>query len=205
VFSLLLRGFVFGFAIAATPGPVFFLCLRRTLVQGRLYGLLSGFGVATVDGFYATVATFGIAAATSVFLEIRRPLEVIGFVGLAALGTSILLQTPRPDEAPPAPSARGLAWAYLSTAGVTLANPATILSFAALAATLGLGTGGSGWRPALVAAGVFIGSVSWWCVLFLAGSWLRPRLTAPVLRGISIFSGLAIFALSLASIYLATA
>ncbi|HXN91535.1 MAG TPA: LysE family transporter [Candidatus Sulfotelmatobacter sp.] len=205
MFSLLLRGFVFGFAIAAAPGPVFFLCLRRTLVQGRAHGLLSGLGVATADGFYATVATFGVAAAMTVFLEIRRPLEVIGFVGLAALGTTIILQRPRPDDAQAAPSARGLAWAYLSTAGVTLANPATILSFAALAATLGVGTGGSGWRPALVAAGVSIGSMAWWCLLVLAASWLRPRLTAPVLRGISIFSGMAIFALSLASLYSAFA
>ena len=39
--SLLLRGFVLGLAIAASPGPIFFLCVRRTLIQGRLAGLLS--------------------------------------------------------------------------------------------------------------------------------------------------------------------
>ena len=65
MFSFVLRGFALGFAVAASPGPIFFLCVRRTLVQGRLYGLLSGFGVATVDGFYAALATFGVAALTA--------------------------------------------------------------------------------------------------------------------------------------------
>ena len=32
--SALLRGLILGFAIAASPGPIFFLCLRRTLTRG---------------------------------------------------------------------------------------------------------------------------------------------------------------------------
>ncbi len=60
--SVLLRGFALGLAIAASPGPIFFLCLRRTLVKGWLNGLVSGFGVATADGFYAAVAAFGVGA-----------------------------------------------------------------------------------------------------------------------------------------------
>jgi threonine/homoserine/homoserine lactone efflux protein len=203
VFSLLLRGFVFGFAVAATPGPIFFLCLRRTLVQGRLYGLLSGFGVATVDAAYAVVATVGVAAVLTVFVEVRRPLVVIGGVLLFALGTTILLQRPKPAAEAAPPTARGLAWAYLSTAGATLANPATILSFAALAATLGLGTGGSLVRPASVVIGVVAGSATCYCLLVLGASWLRPRLTSRAMRGINIVSGLAIVALSLVAAYTA--
>ena len=76
--SLLLRGFVLGFAVAASPGPIFFLCLRRTLLRGRLYGLLSGLGVATADAFYAAIAAFGVAAVTTAIAAGRRPLAVIG-------------------------------------------------------------------------------------------------------------------------------
>ena len=68
MFSLLLRGFALGFAVAASPGPIFFLCVRRTLTQGRLTGLASGLGVATADGFYAAIATFGVAALTTAFV-----------------------------------------------------------------------------------------------------------------------------------------
>ena len=156
MFSLLLRGFALGFAIAASPGPIFFLCVRRTLLQGRLAGVFSGFGVATADAFYAAIATFGVAALAAAFVAGRRPLAVVG--------------------------------------------GGTIISFAALAATLGLGTGGSFVRPALVVGGVLLGSAAWWCILVVATSLLRARMTPAVVRGISTFSGLAIAVLGILAV-----
>ena len=102
--SLLLRGFALGFAVAASPGPIFFLCLRRTLVRGPVYGLFSGFGVATADGLYAALATFGVAALTTAFVGGRRPLALIGGAALVVLGVRILLERPKADEAPTATS-----------------------------------------------------------------------------------------------------
>jgi threonine/homoserine/homoserine lactone efflux protein len=91
VSSLLLRGFVLGFAVAATPGPIFFLCLRRTLVRGWLNGLVSGFGVATADGFYAAVAAFGISAIATAISAERRWLALGGGALLVVLGLRIAL------------------------------------------------------------------------------------------------------------------
>jgi threonine/homoserine/homoserine lactone efflux protein len=201
VFSLLLRGFALGFAIAASPGPIFFLCVRRTLVQGRLAGLFSGFGVATADGFYATIATFGVAALTTAFVAGRRPLAIVGGAVLVVLGASILMERRRSAvNGPPVTTGRGLVWAYISTLGLTITNPATIVSFAALAATLGLGTGGSLLRPAAVALGVLLGSAAWWCVLVVAAGLLRARLLPRVVQGISTFSGLAIAVLGILAV-----
>jgi threonine/homoserine/homoserine lactone efflux protein len=200
VLSLLLRGFALGFAIAASPGPIFFLCVRRTLVQGRLTGLFSGFGVATADGFYATIATLGVAALTTAFVAGRRPLTLMGGAVLIVLGVRILFERARAAEPAAATTRRGLAWAYASTLGLTITNPATIVSFAALAATLGFGTGGSLVRPASVVAGVLLGSAAWWCILVVAASLLRARLTPSVVRGISAFSGLAIAVLGILAV-----
>jgi threonine/homoserine/homoserine lactone efflux protein len=197
---MLLRGFALGFAIAASPGPIFFLCVRRTLVQGRVAGLFSGFGVATADGFYAAIATFGVAVLTTVFIAGRRPLAVVGGVILVLLGASILMARGRTAEAAPAVGGRGIAWAYASTLGLTIANPTTVVSFAALAATIGLGTGGSLVRPALVVIGVFLGSAAWWCILVFGASQLRARLTPAVVRGISTFSGVAISVLGILAV-----
>jgi threonine/homoserine/homoserine lactone efflux protein len=203
VFSLLLRGFVLGFAVAASPGPIFFLCVRRTIVSGRVSGLFSGFGVATADGFYAAIATFGVTALTTAFAAGRRPLAVVGGVILVGLGLSFLLA--RTQEAPDAPATSairgpGVAWAYASTLGLTITNPATIVSFAALAATLGLGTSGSLLLPSLVVLGVVLGSLTWWCVLVLGISAVRARLTPRVVRGIGTFSGLAIGVLGILAV-----
>ena len=199
--SLLLRGFALGFAVAASPGPIFFLCLRRSLLRGRLYGLVSGLGVATADGIYAAVASVGLAAVATAAIGFRRPLALIGGAVLVVLAVRILLERRQdPSEVAPA-TGSGLAWAYGSTLGLTITNPATIISFAALAATLGLGAGAGFVRPAALVAGVLLGSAAWWCLLALAASSLRGRLTPTFIRRISTFSGLAIAILGMLAIY----
>lgn len=194
--SLVLRGFALGFAIAAAPGPIFFLCLRRSLVKGWLNGLVSGFGVATADGFYAAFGAFGVGAITTVLTGERRWLALAGGALLVVLGVRIIIDRPKTVEAPAANGA-GLAWAYLSTLGLTITNPATIISFAALAASLGVGIRGGYLRPALLVAGVLLGSLTWWCVLAVLASRLRARITPRIVRGISTISGLAIAGLGL--------
>jgi threonine/homoserine/homoserine lactone efflux protein len=201
--SVLLRGFALGFLIAASPGPIFFLCLRRTLSRGWLTGLVSGFGVATADGFYAALAAFGIGAVTSVLAGERRWLALVGGAVLVLLGLRGLLERPKTVEAASSSHGSGLAWAYLSTLGLTIANPSTIISFAALVATLGIGTGAGGgaFLPALLVLGVFAGSATWWCVLASLAAGVRARLTPRVLRGISTLSGLAIAGLGMLALY----
>jgi threonine/homoserine/homoserine lactone efflux protein len=201
VSSLLLRGFALGFAVAASPGPIAFLCLRRTLLGGRLYGIVSGLGVATADGFYAAVASLGVAVVATAIASGRRPLAVVGGVVLILLGARILLERRQEDTQAPAVTRGGLAWAYASTLGLTITNPATILSFAALAATLGPSAGGGLARPAVLVAGVLLGSATWWCLLAIAASRLRNRMTPALVRAISTFSGLAIAVLGMLAVY----
>jgi hypothetical protein len=66
----------------------------------------------------------------------------------------------------------GLLGAFTATFGLTLATPATILSFVAVFAGLGIAGAGS-WREAAVpVAGVFAGSALWW--LMLSGGVAAP-------------------------------
>jgi threonine/homoserine/homoserine lactone efflux protein len=198
--SILVRGFLLGFVIAASPGPIFFLCLRPTLARGWLTGLVSGLGVATADGFYAALAAFGVGAVTTVLVGGRFWLALIGGSLLVLLGLRIVLDRPKTDEAAPSTSGLGLGWAYASTLGLTITNPSTIISFAALAATLGIGLNGGWLPPTVLVVGVFAGSAAWWFVLAGLGTSLRARVTPRVVRGISTLSGLAIAALGLLAI-----
>jgi len=196
VASLLIRGFALGFAIAASPGPIFFLCLRRSLLRGWLTGLVSGLGVATADAFYAAVAVFGVAAVvTTTLAPVARWLALAGGLALVFIGIRAVVSTPATREATTSTTRTGLAWAYTSILGLTITNPATIISFAALAAALGAGLSGSWTRPALVVAGVGLGSASWWLILAAITAALRARVTPTVARTIGIVSGLAIAAL----------
>jgi len=57
--AFLLNGFVIGISIAASVGPISVLCIRRTLAEGRLFGIVSGLRGATGDAIYGCVAGFG--------------------------------------------------------------------------------------------------------------------------------------------------
>jgi len=50
--DLLLRGLILGLSIAAPVGPIGVLCIRRTLSDGQVAGLVSGLGAATADALY---------------------------------------------------------------------------------------------------------------------------------------------------------
>jgi len=200
VASLLVRGFAFGFLIAASPGPIFFLCLRRTLLRGWPTGVVSGLGVATADAFYAAIAVFGIAAVTTVLAGGAKALTLVGGAALIGVGLSAVRDKPREAGTAAQTTSRGLAWAYASTLGLTVTNPTTIVSFIALAAALGAGLRGGFAPPAVVVAGVALGSATWWSVLAALAAILRARITPSVARWIGLVSGLAIAAIGVVAV-----
>lgn len=66
--GFLIRGLAIGLAIAAPVGPIGVLCIRRTLADGRLAGLVTGLGAATADGVYGAVAAFGLMVVTDLLI-----------------------------------------------------------------------------------------------------------------------------------------
>jgi len=60
--EIFLQGCVVGFIIASPIGPVGVLCIRRTLTEGRLVGLVTVFGAATADALYGLIAGLGLTA-----------------------------------------------------------------------------------------------------------------------------------------------
>ena len=197
--ALVLRGFILGFTIAAAVGPISLLVIRRTIAQGRLYGLVSGFGVATADATYGSIAAFGLAAITDVLVNARVALGLAGGVFLLGLAWQTIRSSPT-EAATPAPTGRrGYAGAYLSILALTMANPMTILSFGALFAGLGVTTGATG-GAASVVVGVLLGSATWWVVLTTVVGRLRGRMTSSWIQRINIGSGVLIGAFALVAI-----
>ena len=197
--ALFTRGFVLGFTIAAAVGPISLLCIRRTLAEGRAVGFASGLGVATADAIYGAIAAFGLTAITDVLVDWRRALGLIGGIFLLWLAWRTFRAVPGTAAEEVARPRRGLPGAYLSTLGLTLTNPMTILSFAALFVGLGV-TGGDAAGAAVLTLGVFAGSGAWWVVLVTAVGAMRSRITPMWLRRVNIVSGLLIGAFALVAI-----
>jgi len=186
------RGLVVGFAIAAAIGPIGLLCIRRTMRDGFAVGLASGLGAATADGLYATVAALGLTAVADALVAGRRPLGAAGGAFLVLLAIRAFRY--RRDRSAVDAARRHLLGAYGTTLALTIANPATILSFAAAFVGLGL-IGHPGPAAATLAAGVWCGSAAWWTVLATGIAALRPRVGPTALRRLEVASSLLIGAL----------
>jgi threonine/homoserine/homoserine lactone efflux protein len=184
-----LKGLAFGFLLAATVGPMWVLCFRRTLEQGALAGLVSGMGIAVADGLYGAVAAFGLTAISGFLLQHQFWIGLAGGAFLLYLGVKTLLSRPAPEGSKA--NSTSLVQGFLSTLGLTLANPPTILAFAAIFAGLGL-VSSDYLVASVVVLGVFLGSASWWILLAAGAGWLRGRMGPRQFRAVNIVSGITI-------------
>jgi threonine/homoserine/homoserine lactone efflux protein len=199
--GLALRGLLVGLSIAAPVGPIGVLCIRRTLADGRAIGLATGLGAAAADGVYGAIAGFGITAVADVLVGQQRWLRIGGGVFLLYLGVRAMLAQPPAAPTGGERSRRDRLGAFTSTFALTLANPATILSFVAIFAGLGVGAGGGDYGSAVTfVAGVVTGSALWWLLLTTAVARLGRRVGSRTLRWVNRASGAVLAAFGLVAL-----
>ncbi|NJK36362.1 MAG: LysE family transporter [Oscillatoriales cyanobacterium RM2_1_1] len=181
-----LKGLLMGFSIAAPVGPIGVLCIRRTLTQGRLTGLMSGLGAASADAVYGGIAGFGLTLVANFLVDHSIGLRIVGGIFLIYLGVKTALAKPVKTEA----TTTQMAGAYGSTFFLTLTNPGTILSFLAVFAGLGLVSATPSYLDAgILVLGIFLGSALWWLLLTGGVELLRETLSDRRLRWINSISG----------------
>ncbi|WP_019217295.1 LysE family translocator [Legionella tunisiensis] len=168
------------------------MCIQRSLHNGFQIGLMSGLGAALADSVYGLIAGLGLTVLSSFLLTQQFWIRLIGGLFLLYFGIKLFLtdpyeQTTRDKERSPL-------HALATTFFLTLTNPATILSFMAIFAGLGLGSTATDFIHALILVlGITTGSTLWWLLLssFVAFK-LRHRLSPKVMHYINRFSGIII-------------
>ncbi len=164
ILSLLIKGILLGFAIAAPVGPIGILCIRRTLQYGRWSGLFSGLGAALADTFYAFIAAFSLTLISNFLMEGQFWFRLLGGFFLLWLGWKTFFANTAIKQGEI--SHTSLLGDFVSTFFLTVSNPMTILFFVGIFAGIGVvGVAGSYWAPFILVAGVFIGSAAWWLIL----------------------------------------
>ncbi len=200
--EVFIKGLIVGLSIAVPVGPIGVLCIRRTLAQGRIVGLLSGLGAATADALYGGIAGFGLTFLSDFLIGQKFWLHLIGGGLLCILGVHTFLSKPAEQGTPIEGSS--FRNAYLSTFFLTLTNPLTLLFFAAVFAGLGIGSERHHFIAAgILVSGVFIGSAMWWVVLigftgllqglfnFRRQQWLN-RISGLIIIGFALYAFLSL-------------
>jgi threonine/homoserine/homoserine lactone efflux protein len=185
-----LKGIAIGFAMAVPVGPIGIMCIRKTLTEGRLRGLIIGLGAATADLFYGAVAAFGLTIISDTLVDHRFWIRLIGGALLLFLGIRIFRAQPKDPKI--AINNNGILRSYLTTVFLTLTNPLTIFAFVAVFAALGLGDGLSYFSSSILVAGVFIGSGLWFLLLSSGAIFFRKKLDLVGLKWVNKIAGILV-------------
>jgi threonine/homoserine/homoserine lactone efflux protein len=188
--TIFLKGIIIGFAMAVPIGPIGILCIRKTLTEGRLHGLIIGFGAATADLLYGCVAAFGLKVVSNTLVSQRIWIRLAGGALLIYLGVRTFRARHVKPNIPITSS--GILRSYLTTFFLTLTNPLTVFAFIAVFAALGLGNGLGYFSASTLVAGVFIGSCLWFLSLSSGVTLFRKKFDKAGLRWVNRIAGILI-------------
>ncbi|MDB5081730.1 MAG: putative threonine efflux protein [Chloroflexi bacterium] len=192
-FDYFIRGLLIGLSIAAPIGPMGVLVIRRTLAEGRLAGLITGLGIAAGDTIYGALGGFGLTLITGFLINEQFWLRLAGGFFLIYLGIKTLVSRPAEKAAESRDKGRGLAGYFITSLLLTLTNPLTIISFAAIMAGLGIGSASGNYLSAtILVLGVAAGSTGWWLILTTGVSLLKNKFTPGGMVWVNRLSGLVI-------------
>jgi threonine/homoserine/homoserine lactone efflux protein len=186
-----IKGLILGFSIAAPVGPIAVLCIRKTLQYGRFSGLFSGLGAAVADMIYGMIGAFGLTLISNALISGQFWLKLLGGTFLIYLGVKTFLSKGKISKEHNV-SHTTLLKDFVSTFFLTMTNPMTILSFAAVFAGAGLSKGNSNLSTFLMVLGIFFGSALWWLALSEFVTLFRKKIEEKMMIWINRGAGLII-------------
>ena len=200
--AFFIKGLILGFIICVPFGPIGLLCVRRTLMDGKVAGVAAVLGASVVDAIYCAIAGLGVSYISNFLSNERTVLRLAGGLILMVMGIKIFLT--HPTEKTPEATGHGLLASFGSSFFLMLTNPLAVLVFTATFSALGIG----GWQDAYISTamlviGVFLGSALW-APIFVAGvNLFSPQLTPSQLRLANKVAGVILFGFGVVACLLA--
>ncbi len=201
-FSLLYKGLILGFSVAAPVGPIGILCINRTVKKGFRSGIISGLGAATADLMYGLIAALGLGVISNFLIEHKIWVQIIGAILLLQLSIITILADRKSNNSVNIGN-KNYSKDYISTFALVVSNPVTILFFLAVFANLGLGNSSNSttFSNSLLVLGVFLGSSLWWLTLSSVTYKIKHKLNTRFLKRIDLFSGILLLAFCVGIVY----
>ncbi len=184
---IFLKGIFIGFALAVPIGPIGIMCIRKTLSEGRLNGLIIGLGAATADLLYGCVAAFGLTFISDALVSQRIIIRLVGGALLLYLGVRTFNKLPADPKIPV--SGNGRLRSYITAFLLTLTNPLSVFAFIAVFTALGLGSDLGNFSASVLVFGVFLGSCLWFLSLGTGVMFFRNKLELDGLKWINKIAG----------------
>ena len=200
--DFIIKGLIVGFLASVPLGPVGVLCIQRTINKGRISGIFSGMGAATVDAFFALVAAFGLTFIINFIEEQQFYIQLIGGAVLIFLGIRIFKANPIKQIRRQRKKKNKLVEDYISVLLLTLSNPLAVFLFVAAFAGIGIvGPNDGILKSWLIVLGVFGGAMIWWFTLTFLINVFRKKFRLKQLWWINKIAGLIIIVFGIAAMF----
>lgn len=215
------KGLVAGFLVAAPVGPVAVMCIHRTIAHGRLAGYICGLGATLADTVFGAIAALGLGFLAAELIANQDWFRIGGGILVVGLGARLALsrhltrraeaqereeeeeEAEEEDEAPAtAPGLEDHIGNLVAAFAIMITNPITVVSFAAVFATIDIAEIGERtmWTLALI-AGVFVGGALWWTILITLSSLFRERINESGILWVSRGAGVLILAFGMVILF----
>jgi len=177
-----ISGIIVGLGASIPLGPVAVLCIQRTLSKGHTSGLMTGFGAATCDTFFAAISLLGISFIEDFIKNQQYEVMFIGGIIVAVFGIFVFRTNPVKQIKKVRAGydrRKKRYWAdYFSANLMTVTNPGAFLFMLGMMTFVGVESS-SPELSSVIILGVLFGTSSWW--LFLTAiinkcrNWFRLR------------------------------
>jgi len=195
--TILIKGIIIGLFVSLPVGPISVLGVRRILLRGPFYGMMTGFGAATADAVYCFIAAFGLTFIADLLLKYNTEFNVFGGIFLILFGLKIFFSkmpgqvVVKEDNTNGGYS--GLQRTFFSSFLIAFTNPIMILSFLGIFAALGINAiSGSLWHVLILVAGVWGGAAGFWFLFSQGINKVRTKFTLESLHRVNMLSGLVL-------------
>ena len=198
-----LYSIIIGVLIAVPIGPISIMCVKYSLKQSFIAGLIVGLGAGSGDVIYAIIAGIGLEVVTNTVSGSASGFKILGgifliLISIRALYVEKFFKLDLKDQK----EARHDSNQYIFTAAflTNIFNPITIILFISLFSGANI-TLDEDIEYILVPLGVFIGSVSWMVVMALFIHRIKHKITKKTAHNINLFSNILMMIFGLFSVY----
>lgn len=197
---ILLQGMLIGIVFGVPAGVIGALTLERSFEYGFKAGFVTGLGSTFVDILYAFVGVLGITVIQELLQKWQMQISIIGGIVICLMGISVFRKRKERTMELQKVTIGKYPVMFLSSFMIAACNPATIFSFLAVFATMGIESGMTAINGTKLVLGIGIGTCIWWAVISAAACKVKKKMTEGIYQKLHRIMGILLFIFGIAVI-----
>lgn len=201
--DIFITSFVIGVLIAAPIGPVSVLCIRYSLKQNFIAGMLVGIGAASGDLIYAIIATISMDVINDYMASAEWIFQIIGGCFLLLLSIQAVINEKKIniDEVEQYTKLHdSKKYIFVISFFTTVLSPMTIMLFISLLSSADLELESTA-SYIVVPVGILIGTIGWMTAMAIVLQYIKHKITQKTAHYINLFSNISIAIFGIIAIY----